>query len=240
MYNKTQNNFLPNIFKTDQQLLNHASVMAKCIFTFSLIHQEMDDSQFILYSDVLRLWNIITHWSNSHYVWKCSQNLRGCYESIYDLPFDPWCALALKYYHTLIYFPLRLEEVLTKFKGLLWVYIWSTFRWSMFRYWMCWDSDIYSCIDPSAATSSRSARDFLVPMSDVMIYVLIFNVLRLWYIFMLWSFSCYIWSACNFLVPTSDVMIYVFIFNVHRLWYIFNVMSLLQINTCTSFNSVSL
>ncbi len=55
MYNKTQNNFLPNIFKTDQQLLNHASVMAKCIFTFSLIHQEMDDSQFILYSDVLRL-----------------------------------------------------------------------------------------------------------------------------------------------------------------------------------------
>ena len=33
MYNKTQNNFLPNIFKTDQQLLNHASVMAKHFFS---------------------------------------------------------------------------------------------------------------------------------------------------------------------------------------------------------------
>ena len=56
MYNKTQNNFLPNIFKTDQQLLNHASVMAKHIFTFSLIHQEMDDSLLNLYSDVLQIY----------------------------------------------------------------------------------------------------------------------------------------------------------------------------------------
>jgi len=207
--------------------------------------------------DVLRLWNIITHWFISHYIWKkCSRNLRGCYECIYDLPFDDLCfdiqcAETLIYIHALILQPLHHLEVLAIF-WYLWVMWWSTFwysmcwdsdiyscidpsaatsgsarhlfwhlqvmmRWSTFRYSMCWDSDIYSCIDPSAATSG-SACDFLVPKSDEMIYISIF----IWYIFMHWSFSRYIWKCSQFIfAPTSDEMIDISIFIVLRLWYIF-------------------
>ena len=135
-----------------------------------------------------------------------SATFKGCDE----LCFDIQCAeKATKDIHALIFQPLHLEVLMIFWH--LWVVM----------IYLCWDSDLYSCIDPSAATPG-SARKFLAPKSDVMIYLLIFNVLRLWYIFMHWSFSHYIWKCSQFiLAPTSDEIIYLLIFIVLRLWYIF-------------------
>ena len=81
-----------------------------------------------------------------------------------------------------------------KIKGVLWLYIWSP----PFDHWCA-----------SALKYYHALIHFPLCLEEVLtklkgfsiIYVTIFNVLRLWYIFMHWSFSHYIWK-CSWFVGT--------------------------------------
>ena len=67
---------------------------------------------------------------------------------------------------------------------------------------MCFGFEILSCINPFSTTSGSSHK-----IEGVMIYILIFNVLRVWdfdkYMFMHWYFSRYIWN-CSQCFGTSE------------------------------------